>query len=71
MTTLPRTHAPAHRPLAPVARVLNALTVLAVTWGNRHRTRRVLRDLDPHLLRDIGLPEHLAHVEGSKPFWRD
>jgi uncharacterized protein YjiS (DUF1127 family) len=71
MTTLSRTHTPAHRPLPPIARVLNALTVLVAEWENRHKTRRVLRDLDPHLLRDIGVPEHLAQVEGSKPFWRD
>lgn len=71
MTTLPRSHAPACRPVSPAARALNALTALAATWRNRHKTRRMLRELDPHLLRDIGIPEHLAHVEGTKPFWRD
>ncbi len=71
MTTLTRTHTTALRALPPVARVLNTLTVLVAKWKNRHTTRRALRDLDPHLLRDIGVPEHLAHVEGTKPFWRD
>jgi uncharacterized protein YjiS (DUF1127 family) len=71
MTTLTRTHTSAHRPLPPVARALHALTVLVATWENRFMTRRALRDLDPHLLKDIGVPEHLAHIEGTKPFWRD
>jgi len=33
------------------------------------RHRRRLGDLDPYLLRDIGLTESEAREEGERPFW--
>ncbi|MCW8886728.1 MAG: DUF1127 domain-containing protein [Motiliproteus sp.] len=36
----------------------------------RYRTRRQLRDLDDHLLKDIGISRHQAQLESEKPFWR-
>ncbi|UYG03870.1 DUF1127 domain-containing protein [Halomonas sp. LR3S48] len=36
----------------------------------RHRSRRDLRDLDDHLLADIGLDRDTVEREVSKPFWR-
>lgn len=39
-------------------------------WLERRRQRRALRDLDDHLLRDIGLDRSDALREGRKPFWR-
>lgn len=35
------------------------------TW----RQRRALSDLDPHLLRDIGLSEYSAQAESRRPLW--
>lgn len=39
-------------------------------WLFRRRSRRHLRDLDAHLLRDIGLDSELIRREARKPFWR-
>jgi uncharacterized protein YjiS (DUF1127 family) len=36
----------------------------------RRRERAMLAHLDPHLLRDIGLPPETAKEEAEKPFWR-
>lgn len=57
--------------LPPVPRLLVALAQVSATWDLRYKGRRALRDLDPHLLRDIGLTAQSAEVESSKPFWRD
>lgn len=44
---------------------------VAVTkWDMRRRTRKHLRDMPPHLLKDIGLDRHAAHAEATKPFWQ-
>lgn len=39
-------------------------------WLERRRQRLALRDLDDHLLRDIGISRSDARREGRKPFWR-
>ncbi|MCX7286476.1 MAG: DUF1127 domain-containing protein [Rhodobacterales bacterium] len=49
-----------------IQRVINALTVASV----RRRDRRALAQLDPHLLRDIGLTRDEADGEAIKPFWQ-
>ena len=36
----------------------------------RSRQRQTLRDLDDHLLRDIGVTREQAEREAHKPFWR-
>ncbi|MFQ3788520.1 DUF1127 domain-containing protein [Halomonas sp. A29] len=36
----------------------------------RHRSRQVLRNLDDHLLADIGLDRATVEREIHKPFWR-
>ena len=46
-----------------------SLTLLA--WKRRHQTRSALLDLDPRLLRDIGISVSDARVEAGKPFWID
>ena len=38
-------------------------------WRERSRSRRALAELDPHLLKDIGLSSYDARVESIKPFW--
>jgi uncharacterized protein YjiS (DUF1127 family) len=39
-------------------------------WRQRSRDRRILRDLDDQLLRDIGLSRADVEAEARKPFWR-
>jgi uncharacterized protein YjiS (DUF1127 family) len=41
-----------------------------LSWRDRARSRRMLRGLDDHMLRDIGIDRSLAEHEGSTPFWR-
>ena len=52
---------PRSRRLSLLARLRLALTL------RRHRRR--LTDLDPHLLRDIGLTEGEARREAGRPLW--
>ncbi|WP_428244169.1 DUF1127 domain-containing protein [Gynuella sp.] len=39
-------------------------------WNLRYKTRQQLKDLSPHLLRDIGLTAYEANAEVHKPFWK-
>ena len=61
-------HLPQTRPfsgaLAPVARPTGLLAFLD-TW----RQRKHLADLDPHLLKDIGLDGVDVHREVNRPIW--
>jgi uncharacterized protein YjiS (DUF1127 family) len=41
-----------------------------LAWQDRARSRRMLRGLDDHMLRDIGIDRSVAEAEGSTPFWR-
>ena len=41
-----------------------------LAWQERARSRRLLRGLDDHMLRDIGIDRGVAEEEGSTPFWR-
>lgn len=38
-------------------------------WHERARSRRALAELDPHLLKDIGVSRDEARAEAIKPFW--
>ncbi|CDF96891.1 DUF1127 domain-containing protein [Pseudomonas corrugata] len=54
------------------ARFRNAPTCLG-RWGlfwHRLHTRRVLLELTPEQLRDIGMDPQQAREEALKPFWR-
>jgi uncharacterized protein YjiS (DUF1127 family) len=44
------------------------LAVLDI-WYQRYTQRRDLRQLDDHLLADIGISRAAAEVESRKPFW--
>ncbi|SDK11364.1 DUF1127 domain-containing protein [Aliiruegeria lutimaris] len=48
--------------------VLAAETV--VKWEQRSRSRRHLRELSPHHLRDIGLTPDMVDLEVRKLFWQ-
>ena len=43
---------------------------LVALWIERVRQRRMLSELDDHLLRDIGVTRVEAARECEKPFWR-
>lgn len=57
-------------PLPPLSRLLLRLTLVAVTWEMRRRTRKDLGNLSTHMLNDIGIDPWTAAAEVSKPFWR-
>jgi uncharacterized protein YjiS (DUF1127 family) len=40
-----------------------------LAWLTLARQRRTLLRLDEHLLRDIGVPRHVAAEEAARPFW--
>ncbi len=56
--------------LPPLSRLVLRLALAVVAADLRRRTRRDLRALDVHLLRDIGLDPAQARAEAAKPFWR-
>ena len=39
-------------------------------WQDRVRGRQQLRELDDHVLHDIGITRLQAEAEATKPFWR-
>jgi uncharacterized protein YjiS (DUF1127 family) len=43
---------------------------MVVRWSERAAQRRRLRQLDDHLLHDMGLSRADVEQEVSKPFWR-
>lgn len=74
MSTLESLH---KLPLAPLGRRFPALATILrqglatlALWRRRARSRRELRELDEHLLRDIGVSRGVAEHEAAKPFWR-
>ncbi len=58
------------RLLPPLTRLLYEGMLLAWEWETRRTTRKGLRNLPPHLLRDIGLSPSAAATEVEKPFWQ-
>lgn len=51
----------------------NPLVKLLRAWGHaldRHRQRRLLLELDDHLLADVGLSREAAAREARKWFWQ-
>ncbi|MBT0964035.1 DUF1127 domain-containing protein [Denitromonas iodatirespirans] len=49
---------------------LRAARITLKTWIKRSRDRRDLREMEEHLLRDVGISRGQANFEGNKPFWR-
>lgn len=54
-----------------VAGLAVKFAVAVVQWDTRRKSRRALKDMEPHLLRDIGLDRFAAQAEAAKPFWQD
>ncbi len=43
---------------------------LLIEWQDRERQRHHLRELNDHLLRDMGISRADVEYEASKPFWK-
>ena len=69
------THAPqiaylgAQSELSPLAVVALRVAVTLTQWSERRRTRIHLKNLDDHLLRDVGLDRLTAQKEANRGFW--
>ena len=48
---------------------IERVTAVLSLWYDRYTQRRVLEDLPPHMLRDIGITETDRFKEVRKPFW--
>jgi len=55
---------------ASATRAPMTFATLVKRWVDVARSRRQLSELDPRLLRDIGLTREAALKEAEKPFWR-
>jgi len=59
-----------HDGLQALARIYREGSEALSLWRARARQRRYLRELSPHLLRDIGISRGEALREARKPCWR-
>jgi len=57
-------------PLAPAQGLWRNLAALIATWQSRAKQRRELQEMEPRILRDLGLSKAEAAFESAKPFWR-
>lgn len=55
------------RTISGIASAMRLLTF----YRERNASRQALREMEDHLLRDIGLTREQAMIEARKPFWRD
>lgn len=65
----PRSTAAAGNPLNLAGR-LSAVLDMAARWQRRRIERRAMRQLDDHMLRDIGLGRLQMEEMAARPFWR-
>lgn len=49
---------------------LRDILTTIVVWNNRAKQRAGLKNLDHHMLNDIGLTRDEADIEAAKPFWK-
>jgi uncharacterized protein YjiS (DUF1127 family) len=50
--------------------VLRVAAMVLVEWEQRLRERDMLRSLDEHALKDLGVTRDAIQREAEKPFWR-
>lgn len=56
--------------LPVLATVFLYAAVVVTQWAKLYRSRQHLRDLDAHLLKDIGISPEDADREARRPFWQ-
>ena len=54
---------------APLTRRRTGVLALLIALNALWRQRKVLSELDAHLLKDIGLSPEMAKTEAKRPFW--
>ena len=60
-----------HRRLPAISALAVAFAVVVAKWVQNRNTRLALRQLDAHLLEDVGLTRDAATQEARRVFWRD
>jgi len=50
--------------------VLDTTFRLLGTWYERSRQRAALKEMDDHMLADIGVSKNEMEAESAKPFWK-
>ena len=58
-------------PVVLLKRRVVAPFAILLAWQERARQRQRLRDLDDHLLADIGIDRGQALAAAGRPFWQD
>lgn len=51
-------------------KALEGTVTLLARWQDRRRDRRMLMEMDEHMLKDIGISRADVYQESRKPFWR-
>ena len=59
-----------HRASSSIGAVLSDAAALINVWRFRRRERRVIGQLDDHMLRDIGLNRLAAEQIAARAFWK-
>ncbi|MEX0759186.1 MAG: DUF1127 domain-containing protein [Tistlia sp.] len=57
-------------PRLSASQAVPALVQLLLLWQERSNQRLRLRELDDHMLKDLGISRDQAWRESEKPFWR-
>lgn len=57
-------------PLAQTRGLWRSFAALVATWQSRAKQRRELQEMEPRILRDLGLSKAEAASESAKPLWR-
>ncbi|WP_417719155.1 DUF1127 domain-containing protein [Salipiger sp.] len=60
----------AQSPLPLLSAVALRAAVALARWSELSRTRKALKQLDEHILRDVGLERHAAYTEARRKFWQ-
>ncbi|MEE9388441.1 MAG: DUF1127 domain-containing protein [Paracoccaceae bacterium] len=59
-----------HVPYSVLALIVIAVATTVLTWEQRHRTRRALKNLTNIALQDIGITRKQAREEARRMFWQ-
>lgn len=57
-------------PRLSLGQALASLVRLLLLWQERSNERMRLRELDDHMLKDLGISRAQAFREADKPFWQ-